>query len=110
MVGLILKIYLAWKLGSAAHRTGVGNPNMTASSWWLWILGGMVAEWVLLNVKYLVDNPNSRAANQGEIVAVAIALITIFVMVPSLICWLIGRWKRPKLLTGHPSNSLHPPS
>lgn len=89
MMGLIVKIWLAFYLGKSAFRQALKLPTITPIQWWLWVVAGVLIEIVLLNISYRSGNAYG-SPKQDELTAAAIGLIGVFVVLPSLVCWLVG--------------------
>lgn len=74
---------------------GAGMPSIGLWRFWLYVAGGVFVEWVLVNVKNK-NNAPYKVVPQDEALVIAITLITVLVLLPSLIAWLIGKSKRDK--------------
>lgn len=106
MMGLIFKLCLAWHLSRSAYHMGVRHPTMSVLQWWGWIGAGVVIEMILLRISLFGRDPYQRI-DWIQLPLVAAGLILIFVLMPAVIAWGVGRLKRAKVpANGPPKESL----
>ena len=72
---------------------GAGLPTISKGRFWLYVAAAVPVEMILINASRMIDNPYNHA-NQRELLVVAISLIVLFVLIPALIAWLVGRFQR----------------
>lgn len=91
MMGLALRLYLAIKLGRAAHAIGKGAPTMSVAAWWVWAVGAIVVQYL-----FFILSLTGRIVAHGEVLFLAFSYILVWILFPALICWIVGRYKLGK--------------
>lgn len=95
ILGTFLRLWLAFKLGRSAYRSGARLPGAMPTRYWLaWYLGGCGVDIMLVRLKILFERPFSSDNPWPYSIISGITLVTAWCTFPAVICWFVGRTKR----------------